>query len=810
MSTPFTFYLIHHSHTDIGYTDYQEKIEMHHVSIIKEAIDILNAIHSGKAEWEGFKWNCESFWCVEKFLEHAGESYRKAFIEYVKSGEIGLSGNYLNLTDIVDANVLTQTIARCAASMKQHGIDMKSSMTADINGYSWGYADALAENGVENLMSCIHTHHGYHPLFKKQTPFYWKSPKGNTLLVWNGEHYLVGNELGIAQHSNFEYTIRDGLTGASLTPFEKAQVRLETYVRVLREQGYPYDFVPISLSGMMTDNSPASTAIIEFVNQYNAQHGEGIRLKMATLDEFFSRLKKQTAEIPTYSGDWTDWWADGVGSTPNVVQHYREAARKWNAARSLDPNGEICGKPLLDEAAYNLMFYAEHTWGFSSSVSEPWNPNINKLDLRKSLFALKANELASRALDKITFASGETPPSLLKDFALCAINPHRRTVTDTIKLNMEHLFGHEHFEVIDKETGKAVPYQLGAYSRGPEFNLEVTLAPKQQKRYLIREVEAPALQSSGTCAPCGIEGVSDLSRMYDKKLAEDGSAVSPYRLENKFFTIRFDERKGIASIYDKIKRKELVRRSSCYAPFTPIYEVTPSSREEQCNTRRLMGRNRKSTATQRDFGKPCGIQVLQDGAVYSRVEIHYQLKGTTFCSLLITAYKNFPRIDVDFRCHKESVWNAENVYLALPFTTGCNQESFWIEKTNAILRPRIDQLPGTCVDFYAIQNGMCYCSDAGSVIIASPDTPLISMGDIRAHEIKFCGEEGVENIDEVFAWVMNNFWETNFKVDLGGFHQYRYSLISTDATSASDALEYAAEANSPVLGYYSFTEEKQR
>lgn len=64
------------------------------------------------------------------------------------------------------------------------------------------------------------------------------------------------------------------------------------------------------------------------------------------------------------------------------------------------------------------MFYAEHTWGYSSSVSEPWHPNVNKLDLRKSLFALKANESASRACDKITYYYGENHISLHKELEL--------------------------------------------------------------------------------------------------------------------------------------------------------------------------------------------------------------------------------------------------------------------------------------------------------------------------------------------------------------------------------------------------------
>lgn len=798
----FTIYLIHHSHTDIGYTDYQEKIEMHHIYYLKEVIDILDEIHSGKTEWKGYKWNCESFWCVEKFLENADDHYRNAFIKYVKSGEIGLSGNYLNLTELVDSYVLNSTLKRCAELMSKYGVTMDSGMTADINGYSWGYSDVLYENGIENLLSCIHTHHGYHPLFKKQTPFYWQTPKGNKVLVWNGDHYLLGNELGIAQQGEFEYTVRDGLGGRNLDKFEKAEKRLETYVRVLREQDHPYDFTTISLSGMMTDNSPTSPKIIEFVNKYNELHGDEIYLQMVTIDEFFRILRATEKEIPTYSGDWTDWWADGVGSTPNTVQHYREALRKLYVANQLDPDKKICGEELIDSAIYNAIFYAEHTWGYSSSVSEPWHPNVNKLDLRKSLFALKANEMASRACDKITFANGETPVSLRKDYGFTAINPHDFAVDDYVRVNMETLFGYEHFEVVEKDSGLVVPYQLGRYARGFEFVILVHLEAKEKKSYYLRKKAAPALNSSGNRARMGADSISDLHSIFNEDL-EKGNVITPYYLENKFFKIRYEENKGITSIFDILHKKELIRNNSVFSAFAPIYEVTPVT-TNQCDERRRMGRNRKSVSTKRDTGKMISANVIEDGTLYSRVELGYKLDGTNACSLILTAYKDIPRIDVDLRMHKVSVWEPENVYLALPFTTGNENETFWVEKQGAVLRPRVDQLPGTCTDFYAIHNGMCYQSENSTVVIATPDTPLISMGKIEAHEIKLSGESGVNNIDDVYAWVMNNFWETNFKVDLGGFHQYRYSLLLGDTLKAEDSINLAKAANCPVLSFHEF------
>lgn len=57
---PFTLYLLHSSHTDVGYTDTQEKMKFHHVAFIREVLELIE--HEPR-----FKWNCESYWCVEQF-----------------------------------------------------------------------------------------------------------------------------------------------------------------------------------------------------------------------------------------------------------------------------------------------------------------------------------------------------------------------------------------------------------------------------------------------------------------------------------------------------------------------------------------------------------------------------------------------------------------------------------------------------------------------------------------------------------------------------------------------------------------------
>ena len=45
MEKMWNVYLIHHSHTDIGYTERQEKIMRYHYDFIRQAIDRFGAEH---------------------------------------------------------------------------------------------------------------------------------------------------------------------------------------------------------------------------------------------------------------------------------------------------------------------------------------------------------------------------------------------------------------------------------------------------------------------------------------------------------------------------------------------------------------------------------------------------------------------------------------------------------------------------------------------------------------------------------------------------------------------------------------------
>ena len=789
----FTIHVIHASHTDVGYTDTQEKMKAHHVAFIREAVQLVQT--DGE-----FRWNCESYWCVEQFLKEASPEETALFIQAVREGRICLSGSYLNLTDLVPEDVYRHILDDCECEWNRLGIHPKSALTADINGYSWGVPDLLLDHGVKRLMSNIHTHHGYHPLFRKQTPFWWEAPSGRKLLVWNGEHYNLGNELGIAQTSWFEYTVHDGISNANLSEYEKACMRIEAYVRSVQEQEYPYDFIPVGVSSGMTDNAPPSLAIPEFIRKYNSEHSN-IQLCMSTLDKFFDKLEQESSPIPTYRGDWTDWWADGVGSTPADIIQYRQAARNFSIVSQMDPACSMIPESIYRETYKNLMFYGEHTWGYSSSITEPFHPQVNNLDQWKRLYALKACEDSVILREQIQRIHGETAVSMNGELKYRAVNPHSRKIETMLQIDLEHFYGHQYFQVLDEATGQPVPFQISRYARGPQMCIWLTLNPKETKTFILQEIPKAPLPSAGLKAETGIEGVDDLYWKVSQQLNEQ-DCITESMADNRFFHLQFAREKGIISIFDKTHQQELVNEAFPFTAFMPIYEITHRREEEDyLYVRRNMGRNRNAFRTIRSGGRLKDTQIKEKGPLYDRIELQYDLPGTQQCSLILTIYKLSPRIGVDVRVHKESVWEPENLYLSLPFQA----DEIWIDKTAALLRPRRDQLPGTCIDYYCLQNGVVFMRKDSSLIISCRDVPLIHMGPLPAHSIQLMGEND-RNVDEVYSWVMNNFWETNFHASLGGFYQFHYDLFLSEETP-QEALQHAKDINEDVLTFYLFDHE---
>jgi hypothetical protein len=809
-------YLIHHSHTDIGYTERQEKLMNYHKDFILQAVKILNDIHSGKIlGCEGFKWQCENQWQIENFYASATAEQIENFEKYVKTGEIGLSGNYLNMTELVDRKVLLSRTMKAKKYGDRIGVKIESGMSADINGYAWGYPDVLSEGGVENLLCALHPHHGMFALNKKQQPFYWQGPKKNKVLVWGGEHYHMGNEMFLCPHGGTSYLIfddiREELGGSIRTSgveetkkkeIEIAQTRILRYVENLDKEGYQYDFFPLMVSGAITDNAPPNEDIAKRVNELNKIFNGKVTIKMVTLDEFFQKVRSSEVTIPTYEGDFTDWWADGVGSTANAVKICREAQRKYDLCEKLDPENKLGNAELLEKAAENIMLYAEHTWGYSSSISEPWDSLVACLEKKKDAYAINANTDISKNLDLVLSKLGEVSIDAHKCQRYKVVNPHPFRYNGIVKLYIEYweyldgnpLNSGAKLEATDEKTGEKLVCQGHKISRAHEVEVAVDLAPGEEKTIKLKQ----NFENASTVrnhAHIGAEGIKDI--VTGKEYLE-----TPFLIETDFFKVEFSQEKGVASILNKKTGQFITDHSLSEGAFSAIYEFTPIKDNNPCEVRRQMGRNRCSVATQRSISKLSDIVIVDSGDVFVTAKLSYELLGTKYYSVFLKIYKVAPMIEARVCLHKDSVWDPENLYVSLPFITDSTGETY-VDKTGCIIRPGIDQLPGTCQNFYLIQNGMVKTGIDTDIIVSTKDAPLISFGKREAAPIVLCDGNNKElNNATPYSWIMNNFWETNFKADLGGFYEFTYTVFADKYESPEQALEYCKAINEGVVGFY--------
>ncbi len=776
----WTVQLIHHTHTDIGYTDHPRRISRYHSQIQRSVLEIVDAVRSGKKpEWKDFRWTVETFWSAEQFLERASAREKEAFAQVIREGFIGLSATYAHNSELLDAELLTKFIKRSVDYGRSIGVPIRSAMSADVNGFGWGYADALLENQIENLFTCIHTHHGLAPTGRRQNAFWWESASGRKLLVWNGEHYNIGNILGLAPGAAITYSFKDELhpNAATADTLPLAEKRLIRYLRQLEQDGYSHDFVPLMLSGLMTDNSPPSVRILEFARRWNELHGDRVRIEMTHLDAFFEKRRPELQGIPTYRGDWPDWWTDGVASVPTSTRIFRAAQRNLRLVREAQQNFSLTlEEARLAEVEQKLALYGEHTFHHCAVMEYPFDLGVVAQGGHKKSHAQSAYDLMVELLDEVQASRGEAPYTDVRRFRYKVSNFSKGPVQATAELvidGMDYEIVEKCARVVDVESGQEVPYQKIRGPRSMILHVRVDLPAGGEKVFEIIPVP-PTLSTIGSDFADHVLGDVQWEAPPVSKFTQ-GTAF----LETAFLRLEWKLGEGLTEWIDKDTGESLLLKDRIHGPFTSVYERTPGDPHNgvvQQDVRRNMGRNRKGSEVIRSTAILKEVRMLNEGDLCVILQCLYEGAGAVFYCVNLKIWLDLPRVDVQVQMNKNSVWDAESLYVALPFTAGAGSV-LWLDKAGGPLRPWIDQIPGTLADYYCIQDGFWSLGEKRGVVITTPDAPLLQLGPL-AHGVRLTqGHPKLSEQPQIpYSWAMTNYWETNFEVSLGGFHEFRYSV----------------------------------
>jgi hypothetical protein len=778
----WTVHLIHHTHTDIGYTQMQSRVGRFHADFLDQAIEISRKIEAGDTALTGFKWTNECFWSIEQWLRKHGVDRVQELVECIRNGTIGLTATYLHFNELIDDALMRAAVGRSVAFARAHGLTVDTALSADINGFSWGYAQALHDAGIGNLITSVHSHHGVAPIGKRQCPFFWETPGGQEILVWSGEHYNLGNALGLAPGALLTYGFEDELDPPTrmTDSYPVAALRLPRYLRQLESDGYPYDFVLLQVSGAMTDNAPPSAEIIGFVHRWNERHGDSIRIEMTTPSAFCRHVREHARAIPRHRGDWPDWWSDGLAGNPGEVRLARAAMRLGRWLQALAERKRLTLPP--DDVARlerNLLLFAEHTFNHSDSMAVPWSLVAKAIGGGKHAMACAAYEAAADLRDKALPALGEYPnagPIPGERWIYKVINPLEEPVSDVAPLYLEARdFDRLPLDplVRNLRSGEPVACDRNDAPRGCTFDVHLRLAAGEEA-----ELEL-------TSAP---GGVRSMRRHFTEKTAQDdveGAEVAardfrtdPSGVETPFLRLEFGDGGEIVALVDRKSSVDLLNPNRHHAPFTPVYEVTPvgeNSGARMLEVRRAFGRNRKGRDVRRFTGTVDERRVGDARNIHIPVEMDYRAEGTEWLKVCLNIWRELPRIDVAVRLQKKCVWEPENLYLALPFAVPGGE--LWLDKPGGPLRPWKDQLPDSLTDWFCLQDGYGFCRPDFGLVVATPDSPLLQLGPLAYGKRMLMGHPDlrIENA-RPYAWLMTNYWETNFEANLGGFHEFSYRV----------------------------------
>jgi ribosomal protein S16 len=413
------FYILPHSHVDIGYTELQTEVEIKQWKNIEEGINLSKKFSDYK-DGSAFKWNVEVLWAVKSYLENFPEK-RESFYEAVRNGWIGLDATYANLlTGLSRPEELYRWLEYSNRLEEEIGVKIESAMISDVPGFTWGTVQAFADNGIKYFSVGTNESDriGNSLRFLGDKPFYWESPSGkDKILVW-----LAGKGYSWFHHWD--------LTKGDIS-------RVANYLEELEEGKYPYEIVHVRYT--IGDNGGPNEELPDFISEWNETHVTPL-FKIATTNEMFVDFeKKYASSIPTLKGDFTPYWEDGAASSANETSLNRNTAElltQLEVLYSILPNYDFPFSDF-DEAWKNVLLYSEHTWGAYNSISQPETKGVKEQWGIKRSFAIKADSIAKSLLNNIQFTKNSDEK--IESLTVWNTNSWKRNdvVTISSKINRE-------------------------------------------------------------------------------------------------------------------------------------------------------------------------------------------------------------------------------------------------------------------------------------------------------------------------------------------------------------------------------------
>jgi len=735
-----TFYLLPHSHNDIGYSDPQVKVEKDQWSYLDKAVDLAR-VTAAYPDGARFKWNTEILWAVESYLRQATPAKRDAFITAVRDGQIGLQALLANeLTGTCSPDELFESTAYARRLARQYGLTIHTAMITDIPSYTWSIVPALAQTGVRYFSSGPNYMPNLHDGGDRiggalkawgDKPFYWISPSGREKLLF----WMAGRG----------YSWFHGLNMGRLSADRKEPVF--DYCGELEDKGYPYEIVQVRYT-IGGDNGPPDPDMSDTVRRWNEEI-ESPKLVIATAQDMFEEFEKRYgAGLPSVSGDFTPYWEDGAASSARETALNRAAAARLTQAETLWAMLDPAGYPAadFDEAWRQALMWDEHTWGAADSISDPDGENARTQWAYKQAFALESDK---RSQELMRAALERPEPPSENSFSVLNTCSWIRSGLVAVPATSDG------WDRVVDDAGRPAPSQR--LSSGELAVWAENIPPFGGRRFYIQK-GGPA--ASGTARA---EGTT---------------------LDNGRIFVRIDPRTGAAEslrwkLGETIELVDLAQE-----PGLNAYYYVP-------------GRDPRSALGVKNVR----VEVCEKGPLVGALRVTSEAPG---CASLVREYRitaGSDRLEITDVLDKTRVREKEAVHIVFPFRVP--DGTLRLDLGWAWSRPEADQIAGSCKDFFGLQNAADLSNGRYGLTWVSLDAPLMEVGAATDERPGAKGgrvwKTTVPKSQRLFSYALNNYWHTNYKADQDGLITFRYAVEPHAGADLGAAKRIGLDAERPLV-----------
>src|SRR5437867_2286096 len=722
----WTVYWLSSIHTDVGYTDLQERaLEIHRKN--------LDAALAWMTTRRDFRFTAECALQVLSYLENRSPDAGDALVQAIRDGKIGWQALFANmLTGILDHETFARLVWPAGKLARERGLTFLSAQITDVPGQTLTFPTLLAASGVKYLASGPNPERAVPLLPATGTEgtaypqlYYWEGPDGSHILHWRAHHYGDGTRFG--------FDVGPDEMGHRLSDWLLNQP-------AFLAQNWPYD-TALLYGADWHDNALMKEAMVANVQEFGRRF-TWPRIIPGRVEDFFRAVERRYgAKIPVRRGDTGLYWEDGAASTAAQLAAFRSAQLAARAAEivalwddRIEPRDDDAVRRRRDSADAraamwrDLLLFGEHTWGADESVTEPTaRQTVAQWEYKRRFIdagAAEARDLLSDALLRLGRAT----------------QPGRGRLV---------------FNAGNWERTDVVRVAAGAGKRLSSDGRELASVDLEDGDALVLIREVPPL---GYLALREADGDP-------RPPTADGEA-----LEAKAggFTVQLDPATGAIRSLTGPDGKERVKASDWSGLNQLVYARggehsamwTSGNRDELKNPPQLELTQTKFVRCRRERLPGIGVRLVVERA----------LEGFPSITSIVTLYDELPWVDIENRITKTATLAKEALYVAFPFAF--TKPTVEVEVPLGRMIVDRDQQPGSCRDWYCHAHWVWLHEASDGVLWSGPDTPLVTLNDV----FRGVWRRSIVPDGTLFAYAMNNYWHTNYAASQGGASTFRFRI----------------------------------